>query len=89
MHDLIVNELFDKRSIAALVYVINEGRELEFTYNRVDCFISKSGSEKVVSIWVGKVEQAFESIELLICNATLYGEKFIKVWDSFELICLF
>ncbi|MEG0325802.1 MAG: hypothetical protein RR618_04670 [Cellulosilyticaceae bacterium] len=89
LHDLIVNELFDKHSLSALVYAINAGRELEFIYNGIEYFLSKSGSKKVVSIWTGEVEQSFESMESLIFNATLDGEKFIKVWDNLKLICLF
>lgn len=89
IHDLIVDELFDKHSIAALIYTINVGRELEFTYKDTECFLAKSNSKRVVSLWVGKEEQAFESIELLISNATLGGEVFIKVWSEVKLICLF
>ena len=42
IHDLIVNELFNKKSIAALIFLIDCGRELEFKMNGKEYFISFS-----------------------------------------------
>ncbi len=51
MYDGVINELFQHHSLAALIFLINNGRELEFSINDQKYFISHSGSSKVVSLW--------------------------------------
>lgn len=38
IHDTIVKELFDYKSVSAFIYLIDHGRELDFTYNKKECF---------------------------------------------------
>ena len=89
VHDLIVNELFEKRSLAALIFLIDCGRELEFKVNGNKCFISCDGSKKYVSLYVNKEEQSFDSVSELIANATIADMEFLVVWEQAELEYLF
>ncbi len=85
---LIVDELFKKKSLAALMFLIDGGRELEFVFDGKAYFISKSGSAKYVSVWQNEKsdsEQSFESVYELICNANINGKAFCEVWEKFEL----
>lgn len=85
IYEHIVNELFDKKSLAALIFLIDGGRELELTLDGTECFISRSHSSKYVSLWQGKEEQGFDSVYELLCAAVVNEKSFIKVWESAEL----
>lgn len=89
IHDLIADELFQQKSLAALIWLIDCGRELEFTADGAECFISRSNSARNVSLWVNKEEQAFDRIDLLICHAVINGKPFLEVWERTELTTLF
>lgn len=89
LHDLIVDELFEKKSLSALIYLINNGRELEFKLFNKECFITCCNSKKYVSLWIEKNEQSFNSVEELIVNAVVNDEKFIALWKDTELETLF
>ena len=43
VHDLIVNEMFEHKSLAALIFLIDCGRELEFKVNGEEYFLSCDG----------------------------------------------
>lgn len=88
-HELFVNELFEKKSLAALIYLIDNGRELEFKAHGKECFISCSGSKKYVSIWESQEEQSFHSVYDLIKNATIEKVDFLEAWEQAELTYLF
>lgn len=89
IHDKMVEELFKTKSLNALIYLIEHGRELEFKYNDIECFISKDHSSGFVSIWVDKKEQAFDSIEELIANAEIDNALFEDIWRDITLGVLF
>lgn len=89
VYDLIENELFEKKSLAALIFLIDGGRELEFNVNGIKCFISCSNSEKYVSLYINKVEQSFDSVLQLIDDAMISDMKFFVAWEQAELECLF
>jgi len=89
VHDNLTNELFQYHSLAALIYLINIGRELEFSYKDIKCFISKSGSTKTVSLWISEDEQAFDSIEALIENAVICNQVLIRIFHNTTLETLF
>lgn len=88
-YDVFVGELIEKKSLAALLYLVNGGRELEFTAMGKQCFISRSGSAKVVSLWVERDEQSFEEMEELLDRAVIDGEPFLSVWKNAEIGILF
>jgi len=89
VHDLIVNELFEKKSLAALIFLIDCGRELELNMNGNKCFISCDGSKKYVSLYVNKMEQSFDSVAELITNAIIADMSFLTAWEQAELEYLF
>ena len=88
-HDLASAELFDNRSLEALIFLIDHGRELEFRYRNQDYFLSCSGSKKYVSLWCGNVEQGFDSMDALISSASLQNTPFQNAWSDIELQYLF
>ena len=88
-HDLLVNELFNKKSLAALIVLIDFGRELEFKMNGKEYFISCNGSKNYVSLWENKNEQRFDSVLELIENATIENMRFLTAWEQVELEYLY
>ena len=89
IHDLIVNELFENKSLSALIFLIDCGRELEFKVNGKEYFISCDNSKKYVSLWAQKNEQSFVSVLELIENATIENECFLTAWEQAELEYLY
>ncbi len=89
LHDMISDELCDKKSIAALIWLISQGRELEASYQKVTFFISSHNSTERVSIWMDKQEQAFSSMEELIESAEINGNKLIDIWNDIHIDTLF
>ncbi len=88
LHDRIVRELFDKKALSALIWLIDHGRELEFDWQGRPGFISRSGSAKTVSLWLDEQEQAFDSTESLVRHALLEGKAFYQAWQDIALGCL-
>ena len=89
IHGLIVNELFNKKSLAALIFLIDCGRELEFKIKGKEYFISCDSSKKYVSLWQNKNEQSFDSVLELIKNATIENMCFLTAWEQAELVYLY
>ena len=56
LHDMIADELFHKKSISALIWLISQGRELEAAYQNESIFISTDKSKNKVSIWINRQE---------------------------------
>lgn len=73
LHDLIVREFERTKSISALIYLIEHGREIEFSFEGKEYFLSRSNSEKGVSLWSGggQKEQSFNNVEELIEKAEM------------------
>ena len=73
LHDLIVKEFERTKSLSALIYLIGHGREIEFSFEGKRYFLSRSSSQKRVSLWSdqGQEEQSFDSIEELIEKAIM------------------
>ena len=89
IHDMVVQELLDKKSVSALIYLIEHGRELEFKAGEKNCFISKNGSERKFSLWTEKNEQSFNSMEELIEKSKIDGISFLDIWNKVEIETLF
>ena len=85
VHDLIVKELFETKSLAALIFLVDQGRELEFKVNGKECFISRHGAKQYVSLWVDKNEQSFGSVPELVENAKIENMCFFTAWEQAEL----
>ena len=56
LHDLIVKEFEQTKSLSALIYLIEHGREIEFLFEGRKYFLSHSNSQKKVSVWSNKEE---------------------------------
>ena len=68
LHEYLANELCNNKSLGALTYLLEKGREFEFSYKGTLCFISRSETQKEVSIWIDKKEHAFDNIDDLKNN---------------------
>ncbi len=82
LHDIIVEELTEKKSLASLIYLICHGRELEFEIEGKEYFISCDKSKKYVSLWNNQNEQSFNSVDELIENATIEKSSFFSLWEK-------
>lgn len=89
LHDLIVKELEQTKSLAALIYLIDHGRELEFSLYGKEYFISRDKSRKYVSFWENQNEQSFDSMEELIGSAVIANSPFISVWPEIQIGIIF
>ncbi len=89
LHDIIVEELIEKKSLAALIYLICHGRELECEIEGKEYFISCDKSEKYVSLWNNQNEQSFYSVDELIENATIGNSSFLSIWEKSTIKTLF
>lgn len=82
LHDEIALELLKGHSVAALIWLVEKGREVELSCRSHDCFISQSGSERSVSLWVDGQEQSFDSAEELVESAVIDGVSLNKIWPE-------
>ncbi len=89
LHERIVWELLEHKYFAALIWLIECGRELEFSVDGVPCFISRSGSDRYVSLWADGNQQAFDSVELLIENAVIGQDRLMDIWDGLQIDTLY
>ena len=89
LYERIEKELLEQKSLAALIYLLDNGRELECELNGEIYFITKSNSPKYVSLWHNNTEQSFKSIEELLTKAVLGEEKFLSLWQQMQIITLF
>ena len=89
IHDEIVRELLETKSLAALIYAIERGRELEFRCEGTLYFLSRHGPQQGVSLWGGGREQSFACMERLLEQAVLGGVPFRTAWKSAQIVTLF
>ena len=82
LHDRIAEELDRTKSLAALIWLVQQGREVEFTVEGKSYFLSRSRAERYVSLWDSQTEQSFDSVEELLENATLAGRPFLEGWEK-------
>jgi len=88
-HDEMAAALLEEKSLAALVYLIDHGRELEFMSGEHTYFVSRDKAAKYVSIWQGEQEQSFDHVYDLIEHAEVEGQPFFKMWKDCEISTLF
>lgn len=81
--------LLEEKSLAALVELIERGRELEFVFGGHTYFISKDKAEKNVSLWKGEEEQSFDHMYDLIEYGQVEGKPFFQVFRECEISTLF
>ena len=92
IHDLIVEEFEHTKSLSAFIYLIEHGREIEFLLEGRRYFVSRSHSQKRVSLWnhPDQREQSFDTIEELIEKAImLNGAALLDVLPQIQLETIF
>ena len=89
LHDLIVSEFEQTKSLAALIYLIDRGRELEFSFSGTVYFLSRYKSQKYVSLWDNQNEQSFNSTEELIENAIVSNSTLLSVLPEIQIETIF
>ncbi len=73
-----------------MIYFIEHGREIEFSFEGIQYFLSCSNSQKKVSLWSNQYEQSFDSIEELIETATIHGGlRLINILPKIQLETIF
>lgn len=88
-HDEMVTALLEEKSLKALVYLIDNGRELEFISGEHTYFISRDKAAKYVSLWKEKTEQSFDHMYDLIEHGKVEGKPFFKVFKESKISTLF
>lgn len=88
-HDLAAQDLYESKSLDALAFLLEQGRELEFSFRGKSYFLSLFHSEKHVSLWCGGSQQSFDSMAQLFAHAALDGVPFRIAWEEAQLDYLF
>jgi len=88
LYDMIRNELWEKHSISALLYLLNGGRELEFVFSK------RTGSitwiEKKIYLYVEEMDnQIFDTPWDMISKGKIDGKSFFELWNEIEIKVLF
>ena len=89
LHDLIIADFERTKSFSGLIYLLSNGRELEFSLYGKKYFISCDKSSKYVSIWDNQNEQSFDSIEELVENAVVSDFTLISIWPEIQIETIF
>ena len=89
LHDLIVKELETTKSLAALLYLVERGREVEFTVGDKGYFLSIHKARQAVSLWNRETEQSFDSMEHLLENAVIGRQPFLTAWKDAKIETIF
>lgn len=89
LHDLIVAEFERTKSLSALIYLIDNGRELEFSFCGKDYFISRDKAQKYVSLWDNQKEQSFDNMEELIENAVVSNSTLLSILPKIQIKTIF
>ena len=89
LHERIVSELTENKSLGALIYLINAGRELEFSMDGKRYFLSRHRSTQFVSLWENGKEQSFDGVDTCLCRAVIDGRPFLEQWDKVRIEILF
>lgn len=88
-HDQAAKALYESKSQEALTFLIEQGRELEFSFQDKVYFLSLFHAEKYVSLWCGDEEQSFDSMAELLAQGVLDGMPFRTAWQEVRLDYLF
>lgn len=88
-HDEMEKALLEEKSLAALAYLLDIGREVEFEIAGITYFVSKDKAQKYVSLWKGNEEQSFDHMYDLMEHAVVEGKPFYFAWKDAEIQTLF
>jgi len=89
LYEIIVNELYNSKTISALLFLIDNGRELSFLYNDIEYSIT--WKDKLLYLDNEKHDnlQMFDNAWELIENSKIEKYKFLEVWNDIKLLTLF
>lgn len=77
MHDELCRRLMACKSTEALQWLLDHGREIEFTSQGQLCFLSPSHLQGCVSLWTGAEERRFSSGAQLVQDPD-----FLALWEG-------
>jgi len=89
LHGYMEDELCDKKSLGALIYLLEKGREFEFSYKENLCFVSRTETKKEISLWVDKKEYAFDNFDELAESKIFENKSLLDIWVDIEVEYLF
>ena len=89
LHQRHTDALFATKSLDALVFLIDAGRELEFTFGGQAYFLSGCDTGGYICLYCGAHVQRFDTMQELIRNAVLLDQPFSQAWYQAELQYLF
>lgn len=89
LHDIIAGELERAKSLAALIWLVERGREVEFTLEGKGYFLSRHKAQKTFSLWDDRTEQSFDTMEELLEHAVLSGTPFLAAWKDADIETIF
>ena len=89
LHDRIAEELDRTKSLAALIWLVQRGREVEFTVEGKSYFLSRSRAERFVSLCDSQTEQSFDNVEELLENAAISGTPLLTAWKDARIETIF
>lgn len=85
LDDFLYHELMEKKSVGALICLIDAGHEVEFSIDGKSYVISPHQSSKAVSLWVDKKEQEFDSISELLEYTMIDKSPLLSVWEKIKI----
>lgn len=88
LYEMITDELFNNKSIAALLFLLQGGRELTFKYNNEELSITRDGEKYYLNSSKDCI-QTYDSAWQLLEDGKLGENKFLHVWKEIELITLY
>ena len=86
-HTVLSDELLEKNSIGAFVWLIDHGREIEFKYKEQEYFVTTEDEDIV--LWHDYKKQSFSCMEEMFEEVRLCDEDIYEVWDDVEFTCIF
>ena len=88
LYELLLKEFWEKHSLAALLYLLDGGREINFTYKGYECGIFRDYG-KIYFDGKQIEEQTFSTAFDVLANAKIEGKLFCDIWEDIEIDALF
>ncbi len=89
LHDVMIAKLTEQKSLSALCWLIDHGREIEFLYRQTECFLSARCQSDLVSFFTDGQEQTFKTIEICLSQAQINGIPFLQAWQEVQIRTIF
>ncbi|OGO86089.1 MAG: hypothetical protein A2Y24_04415 [Clostridiales bacterium GWE2_32_10] len=89
LYDIIINELYEDKSISALLYLLEGGRELSFRYENEEFSVTRDKERFYLNSQDSKKSQIYVDAWQLIEKGQVHGKKFMDIWKDIELLTLY